>query len=361
MGFFPLVLFIIAWPKPDQMQHAERKPFGQIDIVGGVLLIAASVLVVFALQEGGLKDGAWSSSIFIAPLIIGLICWIALFGWEITVSRFWENSISAILPMRLLKSRVYMAAALSTILMGFPFFVIIYNLPTRFQVVNEKSTLVAGLGLLPLLGSAAVSSMLGGIINGKKNNMFATMMVASCLMTIGAGLLSTLSNTKHVEAKTYGFQILVGFGFGLSVSTVSMLAGMECEIRDSAIAQGILAQNRILGGSIGIAAATAILGSTERRELASIVSTAELSSLRVITKTLNAAQQQAIRQAYSDAFMESMHVSTAIAGFMVLVTVFMYTHNPPDMMERRQQQLREHRQRLQDEGQRANEKAVGEV
>lgn len=349
MGLPPLILFIIAWPKPDQMRHAQRRPFRSIDFLGGVLLVAASVLVVFALQEGGLQAGAWGKAIFIAPLIVGVFCWAALLGWEILVSHRWEDSISSVMPMRLLKSRIYSIAAVATILMGFPLFAIMFSLPTRFQVVNDKSTLAAGIGLLPLLGAAAVASMVGGIVNGKKNNLFETLIVASSLMTIGTGLLSTLSNTQHVETKTYGFQTLVGFGFGLSVSTVSVLASMECELRDSAVAQGILAQNRIFGGSIGIAAATAILGATERRQLAGIVSASQLSSLRVIEKTLSPEQIHAVKQAYADAFTDSMRVSTAVAGFMFLITIFMYRRNPPGLVERRQQQLRQYIERTQDE------------
>ena len=125
-----------------------------------------------------------------------------------------------------------MAGVLATMLTGFPYFVVIYSLPLYFQVVNGKSALLAGIGLLPLLGSAAVASMVGGIINGKKNRVFETLMVGACLMLIGTACLSTLSNTLEPEPKVYGFQVFVGLGFGLTVSTVSLLAAVECEIRD---------------------------------------------------------------------------------------------------------------------------------
>jgi hypothetical protein len=215
------------------MRHAERRPLRELDIIGGVLLIAASVLVVFALEEGGMKEGAWGSALFIGPLVIGILCWVLLSGWEVTVARLWQDSIAAIMPMRLLRNRVYVSASLSTILMGVPYFVIIFNLPLRFQVVNEKTTLSAGLGLLPMLVSTAIASMVGGVVNGKKNNAFPVLVVASLLTVIGTALLSTLSNTTVVEPKTYGFQVFIGFGFGLAVSTSAILAGLESEIRDN--------------------------------------------------------------------------------------------------------------------------------
>jgi hypothetical protein len=53
-------------------------------------------------------------------------------------------------------------------LIGFPYFVVIYALPSRFQVVNERSSLASGVALLPLLGSSAIGSTLAGIVLRKE-------------------------------------------------------------------------------------------------------------------------------------------------------------------------------------------------
>jgi hypothetical protein len=227
-----MVLFCIAWPKPNQIRDTERRLFRELDIVGCLLLIAASVLVVFALQEGGLSANAWGTALFITPLVIGCLCWVLLFSWEVIVARLWEDSMVAIFPLRLLKRRVYMASTLFALFTGFPYFVTVYNLPIRFQVVNDMTPLNAGLGLLPLLGSTAVGGMIGGAAPRIKNMIFPTLVVAACLLVIGTSLLSTLSNTLEVEPKTYGFQVFVGLGFGLTVSTVSTLATLESDSRD---------------------------------------------------------------------------------------------------------------------------------
>jgi len=149
------------------------------------------------------------------------------------VARFWEETLATMFPLRLIKRRVYMAYVLSTLLIGFPYFLIIYSLPLRFQVVNGRSPLAAGVLLLPMLGSSAVASMIGGAVNGKKNRACATLLVGSGFMIIGTALLSTLSNTTDVQPRIYGFQVFVGLGFGLTVSTVSLGAGLESEVRDN--------------------------------------------------------------------------------------------------------------------------------
>ncbi|MCJ1290434.1 hypothetical protein MMC34_001972 [Xylographa carneopallida] len=319
IGILPLVLFCIAWPKANQIHHAERRPYRELDLVGFVLLIAASVLVVFSFQEGGLGVNAWGSALFIAPLLTGCVCWALLFGWEAIVARRWERSIAAIFPLRLMKRRVYMAGVLCTLLSGFPYFVVIYSLPLRLQVVNEKSALLAGIGLLPMLAGRS-----------------------ACLMLIGTSLLSTLSNTLVVEPKTYG--VFVGLGFGLTVSTVSILGTAESELRDNAVAQGIVAQVRVLGGSIGIAASTAILGVTERCDLAGVVSASQLASLQTAAQTLSPAKRLAVRQAYADAFNESLTVCAVVMAVCV-VTLGTFQRRPVRMderMERREVEQREY-------------------
>ncbi|MEJ2420082.1 MAG: hypothetical protein P8Y45_24845, partial [Exilibacterium sp.] len=145
IGIGPLLLFIIAWPGAAHLKPAERRKIGQLDVLGFFLLIAASVPFVFSFQQAGIhvvaNSDIWSAAIFVAPLVVGIVCWFALFGWEWFISRRWEESVSALFPMRLAKSRVYMSAVIATMLTGFPYFVVIYSLPTRFQVVNGHSAL----------------------------------------------------------------------------------------------------------------------------------------------------------------------------------------------------------------------------
>jgi hypothetical protein len=196
-------------------------------------MFAASILVVFSFQESGITPHIWAKSIFLLPLIIGIFCWFALFSWEFIVARFWPDAIATMFPLRLIKQRVYMGYVLSTLIIGFPYFLIIYSLPLRFQVVNEKSPLIAGVALLPMLVSIALGSTIGGAVNGKRNNTCPTLVIAACFMVIGTGLFTTLSDSVTIQSRAYGFQIFVGLGYGLTVSTTSLGVSLECEVRDS--------------------------------------------------------------------------------------------------------------------------------
>lgn len=150
--------------------------------------------------------------------------------------------MSTILPPHLLKRRLHTSTVVITILTGFINFTAIYSLPLHFQIVNGSNPLMAGAALLPLLLSAAVDSMLGGLT---VKHSFAALFIANSLMALGTGLLSTLSNHHGIQAKTCGFEVPLGLGLCWSISTSTLLAALQCEARDLAIAQGIVAQELI--------------------------------------------------------------------------------------------------------------------
>lgn len=345
IGIVLLILFIVAWPESSQLRRVERHTFKQIDFLGFFLLIASSAPLVLSFQEAGIhavsNDSIWSSALFVSPLVIGVVCYFALFGWEWFIARRWPNTIAALFPVRLAKSRVYMSAVIATTLTGFPYFVVIYSLPTRFQVVNGHSALASGIALLPMLGASAIGSTVAGAASSKRNNAFPIMIVGAVFMLVGTAALSTLENVVATQARAYGLQAFVGFGFGLTVSNSSLIAGLEAEFRDTAVAQGIIAQVRMLGGSIGIAASTAILGVKQRQQLldTALLNLVQLQSLADSMPHLSPAQNFAIRQAYTDAFNETLVVSSVISGVALLATAGGWQKHPVTMEDRRRQQF----------------------
>lgn len=112
------------------------------------------------------------------------------------------------------------------------------------------------------------------------------------------------------------------------------------------MAQGIIAQVRILGGSLGIAASTAILGSSQRRNLSDLVTSAQLASLDSFAKTTSIEQLLAIRKTYSDAFSDDMKVAAVISGVAIFVAGLSFRREKVDVQERRKEKAIEERERL---------------
>ncbi|KAI1383605.1 major facilitator superfamily transporter [Hypoxylon trugodes] len=337
IGVVSMLLFYFAWPKPQYLPNNERRSWKELDYVGSVLLIAAAVLVVFPFQNAGNMTDQWSKAIFIAPLVIGVALWVALVGWSIFVERHWGGAIDAALPMRLLHDRVYASAVFNTLLLGFPYMLIIYAFPLRLQMVNGKNPSMAGIMLLPMLASSAVGSVISGALNAKKNRVFETLLTATCLLVLGCGLLSTLSSSIELEPKALGFLVFVGLGFGMVVATSTMVATIQSSMRDHAPAQGLIAQVRVLGGSIGIAASSAIAGVILKERVGS--DTGQSSSLEDTIANLSPERQVNVRVAYSDAFNEDMRVCAIIGAVAVLLTFGTFSQKRTTIAEHKEQEM----------------------
>lgn len=325
-GAVALLCFVLGWPKKTTAFDDSARRWREFDSPGAFLLLAASVLVVFGLQEGGTGAHAWSSDVVVGTIVVGFVCWVLLIGWEYYVYRHGlGDRIASMFPFELLIHRRMLAGIISTLLTGFIFFTVIFSLPLRFQIVNLKSASSAGVHLLPLLCACGAGSFLNGSISRKKDRTFYSFAAAGCLITIGAGLFSTLDSGLSVENKCYGFQVVVGLGVGLTISGISIMTSMEAPSKFHAVAQGMVAQVRVLGGSIGVAASNAMFNATCAKTLQGILTPEQIEGLQTNTQvlgTLDEAAQEAVRVAYSDSFKKSLRVCLIVAAVNLVVNLF---------------------------------------
>ena len=118
--------------------------------------------------------------------------------------------------------------------LGFPFVTIVVNIPQRAQAVDALSPVHAGLALLPLLLCSAFSSAFPGMLTSKMNIHHAyLLMVGATLQLIGVGLSSALpTTTDKIAAQQYGYEAIMGTGFGLQMSTLMILAPLVVKEAD---------------------------------------------------------------------------------------------------------------------------------
>jgi hypothetical protein len=110
--------------------------------------------------------------------------------------------------------------------------VIIY-LPQRFQVVNGDSPLEAGFRLLTLTVIISVGALSSGLlIQTFKVAPLWVLIGCASLQIIGLVLMGYLSSDYTVHPAVYGFQVLLGLGFGGSLSTSVMLIPLICSKQD---------------------------------------------------------------------------------------------------------------------------------
>lgn len=100
------------WPDERRHRYGATAAVAKIDFLGNLLLAAASILLVFAMQEAGSFVWAWSSPVIIWSLATAAACWVLLGMWEYYLLRGSSQRIQPIFPLRLAKDRVYLSCLL---------------------------------------------------------------------------------------------------------------------------------------------------------------------------------------------------------------------------------------------------------
>lgn len=74
-------LILLAWPAQADQKQRFSTSLARMDILGTLLLLIASVLLVFALQQAGSEAYAWNSPVIVGTLVVSGIAWVAFVGW----------------------------------------------------------------------------------------------------------------------------------------------------------------------------------------------------------------------------------------------------------------------------------------
>jgi len=81
-----------------------RETVQRVDVLGAFSLLAASMLLVFALEEGGSRY-PWDSGAIISTLVLSGVLWVFFVAWEIYLEKT-RAVQEPIFPMGLLKNRL---------------------------------------------------------------------------------------------------------------------------------------------------------------------------------------------------------------------------------------------------------------
>ncbi|KAL8719830.1 MAG: hypothetical protein Q9225_003208 [Loekoesia sp. 1 TL-2023] len=194
---------------------------------------------------------------------------------------------------------------------------------------------------LPVWSNITSGSFLGGAASSKKNFTSPTLVFAACLILLGCGLMSTLGDGRDFYKPTYGYQLILGLGVGLTFSGGTLLTNINSKSEDNAAAQGALAQARILGGSIGLSMATIVLNKKLSSGLVGVLDAAKIKSLEQSLNTisdLSPANQGLVAQMYTNAFNDQMRICTYLSAAALLAAIATYQKHPASVQAMRDKQ-----------------------
>jgi Fungal trichothecene efflux pump (TRI12) len=101
-----LIIAVIIWVFPQnigQKAHS-RALYGKIDWPGVMLSLVGSVLLIFALEEGGVRF-AWNSGSIVSSFVVAGVSLVAFSMWEAFLTSK-PRAMLPVFPTRLIGNRV---------------------------------------------------------------------------------------------------------------------------------------------------------------------------------------------------------------------------------------------------------------
>ncbi|KAH9906955.1 putative efflux pump antibiotic resistance protein [Xylariomycetidae sp. FL2044] len=328
LGYFALPNNFPYQGQPDFMvpKLATMSSFKRVDFLGSGLLLIATLTITAGLQEAGNRF-PWKSAYVITLLVASFLFWAALLVWERYVTLA-DAVREPVLPWRFLTNRVVAGILLEFILLGGPLTVTIFQLPQRFQLLNDMSGLDAGIRLIPFGAAFPVGCVVGARLasNFRVPPVFIAPFGAA-LQIIGFALLSTLPHSDEIPSRTYGFEVLGGFGVGAVYQSLYLMIPFTTEKRDNAVGMALVSQVRMMGGVVVLAIAESVFNGHTLSYL-SHFGAQGLDTRDDLTKYLAVASpetRQAIKATLAEAYNLQMVVLASCGAAQVVAALLLWT------------------------------------
>ncbi|MDQ3449249.1 MAG: MFS transporter, partial [Chloroflexota bacterium] len=171
-----------------------------------------------------------------------------------------------IVPLDIFRNRTVAISVASMFLVAFGFFATVVFLPRWFQVVQGSSATESGYQILPLLAGLILSATAAGQIVARTGRYKILMLASLLSLAVGLYLLTNLRAETDVPV-IWLWMLLAGMGIGPAFAVFTIIVQASVPFRQLGAATSSLTFFQQVGGTIGLAIAGTIFGTTLQEEL----------------------------------------------------------------------------------------------
>ncbi len=201
----------------------------RIDFAGAALAAAATTCLLLGLTWGSDGSYAWTSLQVIAILAAASILYI----FFVVVERF---AAEPILPLNLLRNRVFAAGSMLSLLQGMILLGLVIYLPFFLQGVLGALATSSGLLMTPFTLSSVAGAMIAGFTIARTKRYQLITIIGTLIMTIGAFLLTLMTPDTGLLTAVI-FMVIAGIGLGTLFSIVTTAVQNSLPVRSWALEQ----------------------------------------------------------------------------------------------------------------------------
>lgn len=225
----------------------------RLDVLGALLLIAATVTLMLALHDGGTAF-AWTSPRIIGLLVASVALWL-LFIWRI------RTAVEPLIPLAVLGNDVvWRATVAASCGMGAYIGLSIY-LPVYFQSSRGMSITESGLGLIPLMVGTVIGATIAGQLMGRIVHYKRVPSIGLFVSALGAIVLTLWADSLPLAAFA-AVLALISIGLGTVLPTTTVAIQNAVELHQLGTATGTMNFFRQLGSAVTVAIFGALLNAS---------------------------------------------------------------------------------------------------
>jgi MFS transporter, DHA2 family, methylenomycin A resistance protein len=316
---------VLAFAVASRVVAESRNPAGRrLDIPGQLLAILTLGCLTFALIEG--NSHGWTSPAILGLLVVGAL---SLPAFLLVESR----RADPMLELRFFRDPSFAGANAIAVLTGFALLGFVFFNTLYFQTVQGWSPLQAGLRTAP----NTLMIVLVAPFAGRLASRFGYWLpVAAGTAVGGVALLlyavSSRPGTPYLEL--LGPLVLLGVGFGLTISPMVAAAITGMPPGQAGVASATINTTRQVGGALGVAVLGAIV--TARFDALLAPALGQLHLPEAVQRRVEAVASQgggaigssaaggaAVRRAVGDAFTSGIHTAYVVSGSGMLIAAML--------------------------------------
>lgn len=205
---FAVGLFALRLPA----KRATRR----IDVLGVVLLSAATTCLIFFTDFGADADHGWTSPTTLA-WGAGLI--LAASAFLLAESR----AEDPIIPLSLFRNRLFVLTTGIGFVLGIGMFAAIGFMPTFLQMASGTSAAQSGLLMIPMMAGMMGSSIISGILVSRSGRYKAYPIAGIAIVILALLAMTTLAASTPIRL-ICAFLAVFGIGLGLVMQIIVLVA-----------------------------------------------------------------------------------------------------------------------------------------
>ncbi|MDQ0468513.1 MFS transporter [Labrys wisconsinensis] len=227
------------------LRHARPSPANphrSLDLPGqGAAVMALAALAIALIEAGRL---GWTDPWIVMALSIAVIAAAAFVAIE-------ARTAAPMLPLALFRSRGFVIASVSGVLVNFAYYGLIFVFSLFFQGQQAFSPQQTGLAFLPMTVVLMVASILGGRLITRLGAR--RLMVLGQMLAAGGYLLLLPALATGSYAMLVLPMLIAAGGIALTVPTMTNVTLSAVEPSHAGLASGVLNTARQVGGMLGVA------------------------------------------------------------------------------------------------------------